>query len=104
MARVTLSYRASAGLQSPARFAADVGAIELFQGELLQLGLDVVSDETVPSDRAAVRTIVLETNALGESLWCDDAALKYATRNLYTQALQLRIPGPVRAAEPEVSP
>lgn len=104
MATVTLVYRVSAGLQNPVAFATLVGDVPLFDGELDLLGLDVVSDDTIaiPADRVAVRTIVLETNEQGDSLWRTEEQLKLATRQLYTTELQLRIPGTSTADEPIV--
>jgi hypothetical protein len=105
MARITLRYDVRAGLQAIDAFAAQVAAVNLYDGELEQLGMIVETDDTVavPGDRLARRTIVLATTELGDELWTTEEALRSATRQLYTGELALRVPAPVRAAEPVVS-
>ncbi len=104
MAKIQLSYAVKAGLQSVDAFAAQVAAVELYDGELEQLGMIVLSDDTAPSgNRFVTRTILLETTALGDSLWLTEDQLKAATRNLYTAELELRVPALVRPAEPVVT-
>jgi|SRR5262245_9790605 len=103
MARITLRYSASTGVQSPALFASRFGAVDLLDGELEQLGMIVLTDETTFKDRLATRTIVLETTAQGDCLWQTDEELRAATRKLYEGELALRVPAHVRSAEPEVT-
>ncbi len=103
MAKIQLSYAVRAGLQSLDAFAAQVAAVELYDGELEQLGMIVLSDDTTPTGgRFVTRTIVLETNALGNTLWLSEEQLRAATRNLYTGELELRVPAIVRPSEPVV--
>lgn len=103
MATVTLSYTISVGLQSAANLLARVTAIVLNTGELLLLGMDLVSDNTIVVDCDLVRTIVLATNAQGDALFPTPDAIADATRQLWRSRLNLLLPGIVTAAEPVVT-
>lgn len=107
---VTLDYIIGVGLQNPANYVAVVAAINLYepappgQGLLTYLGLTIVSDVTMIAAGALHRTITLTPNAQGLLMYgTDPTKIKDATRNLFREALDLKTPGTVTAAEPVVS-
>jgi len=104
MSTVTLDYIIATGLQDPASLVAQVQAIDLDHGSLSSLGFTVTSDTTSVIGGNLHRTLVLATNAQGDSLWGGDATkLKDITRNLFREVLNLNTPGQVTAAEPVVT-
>lgn len=105
MAMITLLYSVDNPQNvSQATATTKMAAPVVFEGELAMLGMDLVSDVTVPGPTTVARTIVLETNLNGDTWFPTDAAKQYATRNLYRQALSLKLPGRINAAEPVVVP
>ena len=111
MATVTLTYMIRVGLARASALLARVSAIVLNTGELSLLGMDVVSDTTVVVATAPdcaeapflQRTVVLETNAQGDSLFLNADAIADATRLLWRARLNLLVPGVVTATEPVVT-
>lgn len=99
----TLTYEIDVGVQVPSTMVSRVAAIDVDEGTLGALGLTVASDSTVVDGARVKRTIVLETDAQGDSFWTSAEALKYATRNIFKQVFELRVPSLVTAAEPVVS-
>jgi hypothetical protein len=87
---------------SQARTVTKMGAVQLFEGELELLGMDVIADVTVPGPTVVQRLIVLLTTPEGDIRFPTDDAKKFATRGLYRQALGMKLPGRINAAEPIV--
>lgn len=104
MAQITLVYLLNVGIQNSASptLLARAADIDFNQGTLDMLGMDIVGNETVAEPPSIKRTIVLQTNSLGDSLWRSIDALKYATRNLFQDVFALRMPAFVTAEEPIV--
>lgn len=103
MATVTLQYDVDAGNAPGSVMLAKVSAVDLFRGELDLLGMSLNSDNTIAVGSTIRRTIVLNVDAQGQSLFPTDAAKKDATRNLYRSALNLGAAVRVTAAEPVVT-
>lgn len=104
MAQITLVYDIPLPpTMSVAAFLAKVGAADIDQGELAYLSMSINSDTTAQSGTNARRTVVLDTDATSDVLFPTVEAKQYATRNLYTGALSLKVPGDVTAFTPSVS-
>lgn len=87
-------------ITSPTQLFMTKAATQTKTGAALFVG----NDKTILSAGSLVRTIVLKTNTLGDSLWGGDADLiKTATSNLYRGALALGFPGTVTASAPVVT-
>lgn len=100
---VTLVYLIDVGVQNPLAFGSRVQAVKFDQGALAMLGMDFIGFNFGVAAGKIEWTIRLKTNALGDTLWQDDAALKYATRNLFQDSYALQLPALVTAEEPVVS-
>lgn len=103
MKNIELVYLIDVGVQNPLAFGARVQAVKFDQGALEKLGMDFVGFSFGVDAGKIEWTIRLKTNALGDSLWQDDDALKYATRNLFQDSYALQLPALVTAKEPVVS-
>ena len=110
MATVTLAYAIRLGLAQASSLLARVQAIVLNTGELDLLGMVIVSDVTVivvdpqcGEPPFLERTVVLQTNAQGDSLFPTADAIMDATRQLWRARLNLLVPAVVTAAEPVVT-
>lgn len=104
MATVELKYDINPGIRP--RNAAEIiriAGIPIFRGELDQLGMVVAGDVTTLEGTQIRRTVTLQTEALGDSLFPTEAALKSATLGLYKATLNLLYPGSVVEHEPVVT-
>lgn len=100
---VKLVYRMDVGVQNLDPLVTRAENIDFNQGTLDYIGLDVVSSLTQPEGGKIVRTIVLKTNAQGDTIWKTPDELKYGTRKIFKQIFEQRMPALVTAEEPVVS-
>lgn len=110
MSTVVLDHVFNTGIQNPTSLVSRVQAIDLYelpppsQGLLALLGFSITSDVTAVVGGLLKRTITLQTTAFGDSIYGGSATkIKDATRNLFRNALGMRTPSIVTAAEPVVS-
>lgn len=108
MARITLKYDLNVGSQSAfaTKLLDRAKSIDVDQGSLDYIGMSIVDDQTAPDLHAKnkiIRVITLATNALGDSIWQNADQLKYATRNIFKEIFEQRMPALVTAEEPVVS-
>lgn len=107
MATIQLDYFVNQGLLAQADTAAISGATLNQPGELDILGMSISGDTTtyIGSGLGGQfrRRVTLLTNAFGDSLYPNAAALEAATKNLWTTTLAKSVPGTVSAADPVVT-
>lgn len=99
----TVVYSAEAFARPLVQMVSQIAAVPLFEGELEQLGFDVTGDSSAIAGFSVERTIELTTNALGDTLWTTAEQAAAATRKLYTQQLERRLPAVVSASEPVIT-